>query len=402
MAVTVGRYHLFQRKTATGTFYYYWYEHQGKRVQKACGSKCETKREAVAYLEQLLKVELSETKRQNDLLKITLGEYAKDMFIEGAPHLIRWAAKGRILKRQTIHQNRRLLERYIIPHFGHLRFPDIKPTMVEDFLLEQKLSNSCRNTITYTLKTVMREARRAGIIDMIPEFEPFKRNGRRQDTLSSAELTALFPSDHDELIRVWRRPKYMREEPEELSLMFGTLFCLTVSAGLRSGEVRAINREQICESRSGLIIDRAVDDLGIIGPLKKATTEDPRSRAVIIPEITLKMLERWLRIMPDTEAFPGLVFPYHDKPIASYYLIDRFKYGLDNLGIDHTTRKLTVHCLRYTYNTRMRTLLSEQVLREFVGHRSIAMTDHYDNPILLERLTSYQDVKPSVEKFWGK
>jgi hypothetical protein len=50
----------------------------------------------------------------------------------------------------------------------------------------------------------------------------------------------------------------------------------------------------------------------------------------------------------------------------------------------------------------MRTILSEQVLREFVGHRSIAMTDHYDNPILLERLAAYQEVKPSVEQFWGE
>jgi hypothetical protein len=49
----------------------------------------------------------------------------------------------------------------------------------------------------------------------------------------------------------------------------------------------------------------------------------------------------------------------------------------------------------------MRTLLSEQVLREFVGHRSIAMTDHYDNPILMERLIAYQNVRPSVEQFWA-
>lgn len=206
MSVTVDRYHLFQRKISTGT--YYWYENQGKRVMKACGSKCETKREAVTYLEHIVKEELTEKKRQNNLMNITLGEYAKDMFIEGAPHLIRWAAKGRVLKRQMITQHHSHLERYLIPRFGHMHFQDIRPTAVEDFLLEQKLSNSCRNTITYTLKTIMREARRVCIIDMIPEFEPFKQNGRRQDTLSSADPAALFPYDYDELLRVWRRPKH--------------------------------------------------------------------------------------------------------------------------------------------------------------------------------------------------
>jgi hypothetical protein len=50
----------------------------------------------------------------------------------------------------------------------------------------------------------------------------------------------------------------------------------------------------------------------------------------------------------------------------------------------------------------MRTLLSEQVLREFVGHRSVSMTDRYDNPILAERLVAYQNVRSSVEQFWVK
>jgi len=115
----------------------------------------------------------------------------------------------------------------------------------------------------------------------------------------------------------------------------------------------------------------------------------------------LKTLERWLERMPESPNYPGLVFPYHGKPVANYYILDRFRYGLTNAGIDYESRRLTVHCLRYTYNTRMRTLLSEQVLREFVGHRSVAMTDHYDRPILLERLAAYQGVKPSVEQFWG-
>ena len=75
---------------------------------------------------------------------------------------------------------------------------------------------------------------------------------------------------------------------------------------------------------------------------------------------------------------------------------------MDRLGIDHKKRRLTVHCLRYTYNTRMKTKLSAEVLRDFIGHRSVEMTDHYDNPILLERLKAYQSIRPTVEQFWGE
>jgi integrase len=364
-------------------------------------------RDATLFLEELFRADLLEERRRAELRKKTFSVFADGMFLDGAPHLERWKAKGRILKAQTIIQHRRHLVNYLIPKFGRLTLDKIRPAAVEDFLLEQRLSNSCRNTILYTLKLIMQEARREGILESIPDFEPFKRHGRRQDTLSGAELTKLFPYDEQELIRIWTRPPDKRKESDEnLALMFGTLFCVTVSAGLRSGEIRALHREQVSIPSSGLVIDRAVDDRGEIGPLKKATNEDTRSRAVIIPEITLKMLERWLDRAPECGAiahgYPGLVFPYHGKPIANYYILDRFRYGLENTGIDYETRRLTVHCLRYTYNTRMRTLLSEQVLREFVGHRSVTMTDHYDNPILTERLIAYQNVHPSVEQFWGK
>jgi integrase len=403
MGVTVGKYHLFKRSRKSGDFYYYWFQRGNERIIKTCGRACTEKREAVAFLEALLKQELTEAKRRTALQSATIGDFAGDMFTEGAPHLTRWAAKGKVLKPQTIVQYRRHLTAYLLPKFGRLRFTEITPTAVEDFLLEQRLSNSCRNTILYTLKLVMREAKRAGIIEMLPEFEPFKRNCRRQDVLSGEELTTLFPYDEQGLIRIWTRPEDKRKERDgNLALMFGTLFCVTVSAGLRSGEIRALHREQVSIPNSGLVIDRAVDDRGEIGPLKKATKEDSRSRAVIIPAITLRMLERWIERTPECPDYPGLVFSYHEKPIANYYILYRFRYGLQNAGIDYESRRLTVHCHRYTYNTRMRTLLSEQVLREFVGHRSVAMTNHYDNPILAERLIAYQNVRPSVERFWGK
>ena len=163
------------------------------------------------------------------------------MFLEGATHLERWKAKGNVLKPKTIVQHRRHLVKYLIPKFGKLPLDKIHPAKVEDHLLDQRLSNSCRNTIIHTLQLVLREAKREGIIDSILEFELFKRSGRRQNVLSSEELTALFPYDEKELIRVWKRPDDMRVEREEIALMFGTLFCVAVSAGLRSGEVRVLH-----------------------------------------------------------------------------------------------------------------------------------------------------------------
>jgi len=360
----------------------------------------EAKAGAQALINYLMR-KLQVTDSLSVLHAVKVKDFAKDMFTPEAPHLKRWAEKGHILKPPTVTQHRRFLVNYILPRFGEYTFDKIRPTAIDDYLLEQKISNSCRNSIVYTFKLIMREAKKAGLLEIIPEFEPFKRNGKRQDVLSSEELTALFPPDEKELINVWKRPDDMRKERDEWGLMFGTLFCVAVSAGLRSGEVRALHNEQISIQHSGLVIDRALDDLGQLGPLKKATEEETRSRAVLIPEITLKILERWLNRNPEVPDFPGMIFSYRKKPVTGYYVLDRFKFGLDRMGIDHENRRLTVHCLRYTYNTRMRTLLSAQVLREFMGHKSVKMTDQYDNPILLERLAAHQKEKPSVEQFWA-
>jgi hypothetical protein len=51
--------------------------------------------------------------------------------------------------------------------------------------------------------------------------------------------------DEKELIDSGKRPDDMRTERNEIALMFGTLFCVTVSVGLRSGEIRALHREQV-------------------------------------------------------------------------------------------------------------------------------------------------------------
>ncbi|WP_461256774.1 hypothetical protein [Treponema sp. R80B11-R83G3] len=87
MAVKVGKYHLFQRRLENGTFWYYWYyDETGKQVQKACGYGCESKRDATAFLENLLQSDLLNEKRKDELKK-NFFQFAENFFLEGAAHL---------------------------------------------------------------------------------------------------------------------------------------------------------------------------------------------------------------------------------------------------------------------------------------------------------------------------
>lgn len=74
-------------------------------------------------------------------------------------------------------------------------------------------------------------------------------------------------------------------------ILFGAMCCLGISAGLRSGELRAVTFEQILrhplpsgEMLYGLIVDRALNDKGEFVGLKKSLKDDPRERAVILSE----------------------------------------------------------------------------------------------------------------------
>ena len=84
----------------------------------------------------------------------------------------------------------------------------------------------------------------------------------------------------------------------------------------------------------------------------------------------------------------------------------KFVEAVDRAGIRRRARRISSRCLRTTYNTRMRQMLlanamSEDVLRFFIGHRSVQMTDRYDNPELAAKLQAMRALSEQVDTFWG-
>jgi len=119
-----------------------------------------------------------------------------------------------------------------------------------------------------------------------------KRVQTCKDVFTHKELEKLFPPDINEFRKIWKSKDY-RSEPYKAGQMFGTMVCVMVLTGLRSGVARALHKEQVLPKLSGLIIDRAYDSLGILTTPKKGTAADPRQRAVVIPDRTMKLLKGW-------------------------------------------------------------------------------------------------------------
>ena len=80
-----------------------------------------------------------------------------------------------------------------------------------------------------------------------------------------------------------------------------------------------------------------------------------------------------------------------------------FGAGLKQAGISE--KRISLRSLRTTYNTRMRQMLlansiPEDLLRFFIGHRSVQMTDRYDNPQLEAKLRALRPMGEQVNGFW--
>ncbi|MCH5290583.1 MAG: site-specific integrase [Treponema sp.] len=192
--------------------------------------------------------------------------------------------------------------------------------------------------------------------------------------------------------------------------MFGVMFRLMASTGLRPGEVRAICIDQIQDG--GLFINRMLDAYDVERSyLKKGNAENTRQRTVLLPSKMAELLNEYVKIRPHCDS--GYIFSLHGEFIRKGTLDRRFANGLMRLGIigfekskdgngkvrtvTDKTKRLTPHSLRFTYNTYTvnSNLLPREVLRKMIGHNSEAMTDYYTRPDLDAELRGLQPYQRS-------
>lgn len=436
------KYHLYQRKYTdkqgrVSSLWWYWYWDNGKRERKPAGENSKAphlKRDAQSYIDSLeLK---NSTPKTQELIENTpprqlavfgaprtFGEFAKTLYEPDSKHLKRKAlTDGAEISEDTRKGHRSRIDNYLVPEWGKLAWSRFEredfADLFTDWLVDLKripthkvgtptpaaveISNSTRNAIIETMTIALREAKRARLIRVLPEFERFNRRSRHQNTLTEQELTALFPIDRDQLEEIWQLED---GRDHGTGILFGAMCCLGISAGLRSGELRAVSDGQILRKKLpngdmlyGLIVDQALDKDQKVTGLKKSSEDDGRERVVVLSEKTMKILDMYLASVSPRE---GLIFLHRGKPIRKETLGRRWAAGLRQAEIQLSGRRLTPHAMRYTYNTRMRMLVSEQTLQEVIGHKSDEMTTHYDRPYLEERLLQLADQRGSFNKFWN-
>lgn len=371
--------HLYQRTiTKNGkkikAWYYWFYDENGKQVRKSCGQNgkpCILKREAEAFITSLDEVEV---KKSN----LTFADYCNGFYDDNSRFLKKQAARGYKYQASSLYQKRLYLTKFL-SIFGNVLVNEIKAGMIENWLIDMECSNSVKNNILAVIDEIESELYSDGLIEYEIHVKHFKRNTVEKGILSISEITKLFPSDYDSLINIWRVRVTEREQD---IYSFATAIYTILSTGMRSSEIRALQWNQFVRP-DAILINAMIDSNDErVNRLKKWNDTNKKWRVTILPDKTVKMIEL-LRLDKSDNDY---VFVYMDKPLTTCFLLDHFKCVLKNNDIDCEARNITIHSLRFTYNSLMRNEISGDDLRLMVGHTTEQMTEYYDKSKAIEHL----------------
>lgn len=302
--------------------------------------------------------------QKNDTI---ISDFASDFYAPGGIQRKRLESRGKNRSTGYWLQQQSRLERYILPQIGDLKPCEVMPGMIDKLLTDIPLSGSIKNKILYSIKNILGEAVRRGLIDKNPcdEIEPFAETPQERKPFSVAELDLFFPSDIENLLRIWG------------GAMWAAYFTCLADCGHRPGEQSVLLWGDLWQfnGRAGFIIDKSMDGITLTA---KGTTKTGYSRSTLLSERAYKILKLWHQQtpMPDDD---DLIFTFDGRRgLIANTINKHLRLSAPRAGVDLQGR--TAYCFRHTFNTLGLLRHSPADMRFLMGHRSEKETDHYNHP----------------------
>lgn len=277
----------------------------------------------------------------------------------------------------STYSNYRYTLNALIKHFGRRPLQSIKQIDINRFLdelsadgLSHSMISKCKAMLTQIFNSaianelvIRNPAAVAKVKRKLATAED--EDVAAKDAFTEAEVQALIDNLKDDLL--------------------GNSILLMIGSGMRTQELLALTKDDIAADGSRISITKAiemVDGIPRLGPPKSK-----RSRRVIpIPE-DYRFFAKRLR------ALGGKDYIWEGSDDGTLYGVGCFRRRYYTaLKQIPGVRKLSPHCCRHTYVTRLQEKgVSIEVVARLAGHSSISMTDHYTHTSL-ESLAGFVSV----------
>ncbi len=273
-----------------------------------------------------------------------------------------WAEK-RVKTHRAGVTDRGRMRYHVVPYFGPMRLHEIGVREVKGFI-EAKRGKLARQTIQNCLALLSRLYN-----DLIAEEYDLVNPVARLDRASRRAIGPKYDP---------RRTPYLERKEDIRSVYYAlpgppspmrVAFAVGVFAGLRTGEVQALERGDLDLRRRVIHVQRSVG-----GPLK-----DDESRFVPVNDSLLPILRDWmLRCPPGAELFPGAgrgTEGPRPQRIREHTLYRYLAKALEACGLPKRT---WYQCTRHTYASHF-VMDGGQLprLAQILGHSSSWVTERY-------------------------
>ena len=352
------------RKKNHYIFYCQFRDRHGRRGTVMSTGKT-TKGEAERWATEKLKKGTTHLRRS-----LRFAAYTKNWFDWDESAYITRKRKRGALSHSAVDNQAQLLHNHINPSFKDMLIDRITSEEIEDWLIQlaDKKSPATANRSLSVLKVIFKEAQRLGHIAISPatNIEKLHEPEREKDYLTGDEVDELFTWKNFDFVWGGDLNHYL-------------INALGSTTGMRMGEIQALRWEDIYDGH--IHVNGSWDrKYGIVPPKAKSKRWVP----LITPiEQALQRLKSQSLPAPhnsdNTFIFSNSL---GTKPVDHKLIAKRLYAALSQIGIDERERRkrnITFHSWRHAFNTNLLGKVSEADLRRVIGHRTTAMTDHYDH-----------------------
>ena len=338
-------------------------DHQGERKTIAVGSRQaaeRVKREVEARLALGGMALLQPEKPARPLLAEYAAEWLKNVEHERKPSTAGFYGQ--------------YLRLYVLPRFGESRLDNIERENVKRFISDLRARNFAKNTIRLAV-TTLRAVLSTAVEDKLIEHNPALGLGRFvKSEKATREATSLKPKEVERLLSIAR---------DELSLADHALIFTAVRAGLREGEIAALQWGDIQfgdgedDADRYILVQRNYDgrwSRKMLTPKSRKPRRVDTSRElrrVLLQHRDDRLVKAFAKGKSDIS--DDLVFPSEaGTPIEMNNFSERvFKPLLTRAGL----RRICFHDLRHTFGSLLiQAGASLAYVRDEMGHSSIQVT----------------------------